>query len=70
MIVFEPTAKGFSVLDEPKLGQLTLGFPRLCRAELDLGTDEDRLCGRIVLGQGAKVLSGSTQGIYPRHHGS
>ena len=27
-------------------------------------------CGRLVLGQGAKVLSGSTQGIYPRHHGS
>ena len=26
-------------------------------------------CGRLVLGQGAKVLSGSTQGIYPRHHG-
>ena len=25
-------------------------------------------CGRLVLGQGAKVLSGSTQGIYPRHH--
>ena len=27
-------------------------------------------CGRLVLGQGAKVLSGSTQGTYPRHHGS
>ena len=27
-------------------------------------------CGRLVLGQGAKILSGSTQGIYPRHHGS
>ena len=27
-------------------------------------------CGRLVLGQGAKVLSGSTQGIYPRNHGS
>ena len=27
-------------------------------------------CGRVVLGQGAKVLSGSTQGLYPRHHGS
>ena len=26
-----------------------------------------RMCGRLVLGQGAKVLSGSTQGIYPRH---
>ena len=24
-------------------------------------------CGRLVLRQGAKVLSGSTQGIYPRH---
>ena len=24
-------------------------------------------CGGVVLGQGAKVLSGSTQGIYPRH---
>ena len=24
-------------------------------------------CGKNVLGQGAKVLSGSTQGIYPRH---
>ena len=23
-------------------------------------------CGRLVLGQGAKILSGSTQGIYPR----
>ena len=27
-------------------------------------------CGRLVVGQGAKVLSGSTQGIYPRHQGS
>ena len=27
-------------------------------------------CGRLVLGQGAKVLSGSTQGICPRHRGS
>ena len=27
-------------------------------------------CGGVVLGQGAKVLSGSTQGIYPRYHGS
>ena len=24
-------------------------------------------CGGVVLGQGAKVLSGSTKGIYPRH---
>ena len=24
-------------------------------------------CGGIILGLGAKVLSGSTQGIYPRH---
>ena len=24
-------------------------------------------CGRVILGQGAKVLNGSTQGIYPRH---
>ena len=27
-------------------------------------------CEWLVLGQGAKVLSGSTQGTYPRHHGS
>ena len=27
-------------------------------------------CGRLVLGQDAKVLSGSTQGTYLRHHGS
>ena len=27
-------------------------------------------CGGVILGQGAKVLSGSTQGIYPRHQGS
>ena len=27
-------------------------------------------CGRLVLGQGGKVLSGSTQGNYPRHNGS
>ena len=27
-------------------------------------------CGRNVLGQGAKVLSRSTQGVDPRHHGS
>ena len=26
-------------------------------------------CGGVILGQGAKVLSGSTQGIYPRHQG-
>ena len=26
-------------------------------------------CGRFVLGQGAKVLSGSTQGICPPHRG-
>ena len=26
-------------------------------------------CGGVILGQGAMVLSGSTQGIYPRHHG-
>ena len=26
-----------------KIGQRTLRFPGLCRAELDLGTDEDRL---------------------------
>ena len=29
-----------------------------------------RSCGRLFLGQGAKVLSESTQDIYPRHHGS
>ena len=28
------------------------------------------LCGRNVLGQGAKVLCGSAQGIYPPHRGS
>ena len=27
-------------------------------------------CGRLVLGQGAKLLSGSTQGICPPHRGS
>ena len=27
-------------------------------------------CGKLVLGQGAKILSGSTQGIYPQHQGS
>ena len=27
-------------------------------------------CGRLVLDQGAKVLSGSVQGIYPPHRGS
>ena len=27
-------------------------------------------CVILVVGQGAKVLSGSTQGTYPRHYGS
>ena len=33
-------------------------------------SESSSACGRLVLGQGAKVLSGSTQGINPRHHGS
>ena len=39
--------------------------------EDDLGNDvRSCFCGRLVLGQGAKVLSGSAQGICPPHRGS
>ena len=29
-----------------------------------------RVCGGVLLGQGAKLLSGSARAAYPRHHGS
>ena len=53
------------VIKEPLLAQGHLGVfdINLCN-EVVLGLIT---CGRLVLGQGAKVLSGSTQGICPPH---
>ena len=56
------------VIREPLLAQGLLGvFDMSLYDEVVVGL---ATCGRLVLGQGAKVLSGSTQGTYPRHHGS
>ena len=53
------------VIREPLLAQGFLGVVDVSlREELVVGLTT---CGGLVLGQGAKVLSGSTQGIYPRH---
>ena len=57
----------FEVIREPLLARGLLG-------EFDISLCDEVVvglitCGRLVLGQGGKVLSGSTQGIYPRHHG-
>ena len=56
------------VIREPLLAQGLLGV-------LDLSLCNEVVvgritCGRLVLGQGAKVLSGSAQGFYPPHRGS
>ena len=56
------------VIREPLLAQGLLGvFDISLCDEMVVGLIT---CGRLVLGQGANVLSGCTQGIYPRHHGS
>ena len=53
------------VVREPLLAKGLLGvFDISVRNEVVVGLIT---CGGVVLGQGAKVLSGSTQGIYPRH---
>ena len=56
------------VFKEPLLGQGLLGvLDKSLRDEVVVGLVT---CGRVVLGQGAKVLSGSAQGIFPPHRGS
>ena len=53
------------VLREPLLGHGRLGvFEIGLRDEVVVGLIT---CGRLVLGQGAKVLSGSARACYPRH---
>ena len=56
------------VIRVPLLGHGLLG-------ELDMSLCDEVVvglitCGRLVLGQGAKVLSGSAQGICPPHRSS
>ena len=53
------------VITEPLLAQGLLGV--LTTASVTKWSVELKTCGRLVLGHGARVLSGSTQGIYPRH---
>ena len=62
------SSSSVEVIREPLLAQGLLGV--VDKSLCDVLVVELITCGRLVLGQDAKVLSGSLQGICPPHRGS